>query len=47
VPEGSKSLAFALIYRAPDRTLTAEEVEGVHERLVRKASGAVGGELRR
>ena len=47
VPEGKKSLAFALIYRAPDRTLTAEEVEGVHDRLVRKVSGAVGGELRR
>ncbi len=46
VPSGSKSLAFALVYRAPDRTLTADEVEGVHERLVRKVSGAVGGELR-
>jgi phenylalanyl-tRNA synthetase beta chain len=46
VPSGSKSLAFALVYRAPDRTLTAEEVESVHERLVRKVSGAVGGQLR-
>ncbi|TFI18259.1 hypothetical protein E4A41_14855, partial [Micrococcus endophyticus] len=25
VPEGSKSLAFSLRFRAPDRTLTAEE----------------------
>ena len=39
-------MAFALTYRAPDRTLTAEEVEPVHERLVRKVCGAVGGELR-
>ncbi len=46
VPEGSKSLAFALVYRASDRTLTAEEVEGVHDRLVRKVTGAVGGTLR-
>jgi len=46
VPEGKKSLAFALSYRAPDRTLAAEEVESVHERLVRKVSAAVGGELR-
>ena len=46
VPAGSKSLAFALVYRASDRTLTAEEVEAVHERLVRKVSAAVGGELR-
>ncbi len=46
VPHGVKSMAFALVYRAPDRTLTAEEVESVHERLVRKVCAAVGGELR-
>lgn len=46
VAEGRKSLAFALEYRAADRTLTAEEVESAHERLVRKVLGAVGGELR-
>jgi phenylalanyl-tRNA synthetase beta chain len=46
VATGSKSLAFALVYRAADRTLTTEEVETVHERLVRKVTGAVGGELR-
>ncbi|MFQ3583846.1 MAG: phenylalanine--tRNA ligase subunit beta, partial [Cyanobacteriota bacterium] len=27
VPEGQRSLAFRLIYRAPDRTLTDAEVE--------------------
>jgi phenylalanyl-tRNA synthetase beta chain len=46
VPVGRKSMAYALTYRAPDRTLTAEEVEAAHERLVRKVCGAVGGELR-
>ena len=46
VPDGKKSMAFSLSYRAPDRTLTAQEVEPVHERLVRKVLGAVGGELR-
>lgn len=46
VETGKKSMAFALTYRAPDRTLTAEEVEVAHERLVRKALAAVGGELR-
>jgi phenylalanyl-tRNA synthetase beta chain len=39
-------MAFELVYRAPDRTLTAEEVEGAHARLVRKVCGAVGGVLR-
>ncbi len=46
VPSGKKSMAYSLSYRAPDRTLTAEEIEPVHERLVRKVLGAVGGELR-
>ena len=32
--EGSKSLAFRLVLRAPDRTLTQEEVRPVRERIV-------------
>lgn len=46
VATGKKSMAFALAYRAPDRTLTADEVDAAHDKLVRKALGAVGGELR-
>jgi len=46
VAEGKKSVAFELAYRAADRTLTADEVESAHDRLVRKVCGAVGGELR-
>jgi phenylalanyl-tRNA synthetase beta chain len=46
VEPGKKSMAFELLYRAADRTLTTEEVESAHERLVRKVCGAVGGELR-
>jgi len=46
VPEGSKSLAFSLVYRDPERTLTSEEVEQAHEKVVRKATGALGGQLR-
>lgn len=46
VPEGRKSVAFALEYRASDRTLTGEEVEPQHERLVRKVLATVDGELR-
>lgn len=33
VPEGQRSLAFSLIYRASDRTLTDEEVEPVHQKV--------------
>ena len=46
VQAGHKSVALALTYRASERTLTAEEVEAAHERLVRKVTGAVGGSLR-
>lgn len=33
VPEGQRSLAFRLVYRASDRTLTDEEVEPVHQQV--------------
>lgn len=46
VPAGWKSLAYALVYRDPERTLTSEEVEQAHEKLVRKVTGALGGRLR-
>jgi phenylalanyl-tRNA synthetase beta chain len=46
VAPGSKSLAFSLVYRDPERTLTDAEVSGAHEKLVRKVTGAVGGEIR-
>lgn len=36
VPEGQRSLAFSLAYRAGDRTLTDKEVDPVHD-LVREA----------
>ena len=34
VPEGQKSMAYALTYRAADRTLTDAEVNAAHEKLV-------------
>lgn len=33
VPQGQRSLAFRLIYRASDRTLTEAEVEPVHQKV--------------
>jgi phenylalanyl-tRNA synthetase beta chain len=33
VPAGSKSLAYSLTYRSPERTLTTEEVNAAHARL--------------
>ncbi len=46
VGAGKKSLAWRLVFRAPDRTLTGEEVEKAYARIVKKAVGATGGEVR-
>ncbi len=46
VGEGKKSMAFALTYRAPDRTLTSEEAENLHRRVVEKACRATGATVR-
>jgi phenylalanyl-tRNA synthetase beta chain len=47
IPEGTKSLAFALTYLAPDRTLTDKEVDKAHkkieDRLVHVLKAAVRG----
>jgi len=44
LPEGTKSLAFSLVFRAPDRTLTDDEVNAVFTKIqddVVKSSGYV------
>ena len=46
VGAGKKSMAFKLTYRAADRTLTSDEVDAAHERLVKKVAGAAGAEVR-
>lgn len=46
VGEGRKNLAFAIRYRAPDRTLTDEEIHRVHGALVEALAREVGAELR-
>jgi phenylalanyl-tRNA synthetase beta chain len=43
--EGRRSLALSLSFRAPDRTLTDEDVAPVRAGIV-AALGEVGGELR-
>jgi phenylalanyl-tRNA synthetase beta chain len=46
VPEGRKSLAFALEFRAPDRTLTDEEAERAVHAIVERLAQDFGAELR-
>jgi len=46
LPVGRKSLAFSLVYRAADRTLTDADVRPVQKKLVRRVCAATGAELR-
>jgi phenylalanyl-tRNA synthetase beta chain len=46
VPEGKKSLAFALRFRAPDRTLEAAEIAAAREAALASAGERVGATLR-
>ena len=46
VGTGKKSMAYSLTYRAADRTLTSEEVERAHAKLVDKVQKATGAEVR-
>ena len=43
---GKKSMAFALTYQSDDHTLTSDEVERAHQKVVTKVCKATGGEVR-
>jgi phenylalanyl-tRNA synthetase beta chain len=46
VPDGKKSLAYRVSYRAEDKTLTDMEVNEVHQKLVGRLGEAFGAERR-
>ncbi|UCF62233.1 MAG: phenylalanine--tRNA ligase subunit beta [Anaerolineaceae bacterium] len=46
IPEGKKSLAYSMVYQAPDRTLTDEEVSKVRARVIKKLETDLGAKLR-
>lgn len=46
VPEGKKSLAYTVSYRAKDRTLTDAEVKDLHRELVSRIGEVFGAQLR-
>ena len=33
IPQGTKSLAFALVYQSPDRTLTDKEIDKAQQKI--------------
>ena len=46
VPEGKRSLTLAVAYRAPDRTLTSDEVTAVRQKVIQAAERQTGATLR-
>ena len=46
VGKGKKSMAYALTYRAPDRTLTSKEAEKTHDRLTAKVKATTNAQVR-
>lgn len=46
IPEGEKSLAFSLTYRAPDRTLTDQEVDEIQQRIEDALAERIGAKKR-
>ena len=47
IPAGKKSLAYTIAYRAPDRTLTDDEVNAMHDQLVAQLVRQLPLEVRR
>jgi phenylalanyl-tRNA synthetase beta chain len=46
IPEGKKSLAYKISYRADDRTLTDSEINELHQSLVDRLGKTFGAERR-
>jgi phenylalanyl-tRNA synthetase beta chain len=46
VGKGKKSLAYALVYQAPDRTLTDEEVAKIRAKILKSLESELGAKLR-
>ena len=46
IPEGKKSLAYKVLYRAEDRTLTDAEINALHQNLIDQVGKVFGAERR-
>jgi phenylalanyl-tRNA synthetase beta chain len=46
IPDGYKSLAYSIEYQAPDRTLTAEEVEKIHSKIRQTLQDRLNAQIR-
>ena len=46
IPEGKKSVAYSISYRAPDRTLVDDEINSVFNKTVKRLESELGAQLR-
>lgn len=46
IPDDKKSVAYSITYRAEDRTLKDEDVNKVHEKIIKAIESKLGGQLR-
>jgi len=46
IPEGKKSIAYSIIYRSESKTLTDDEVNKVHNKILRSLEYQLGAQLR-
>jgi phenylalanyl-tRNA synthetase beta chain len=46
VPPGQKSLAYALFYQSDERTLTDEDAQGIHQRVIEALRRELGAQVR-
>lgn len=46
IPEGKKSIAYSITYRLEHKTLTDEEVNKVHDKILRSLENNIGAQLR-
>lgn len=46
IPEGKKSIAYSLVYRADNKTLTDAEVSKVHDKILKSLEYQLGAQLR-
>ncbi len=46
IPAGKKNLAYSLVYRSDDRTLTDEDINPIHEKIIANLKDKLGAVLR-
>ena len=46
IPDGQKSVMYKAAFRAPDRSLTGEEADNLHDKIVKNLEKALNAQLR-